>query len=59
MAEDEAGGDKGFITQITRGTKYIEICLGDIGPGIAASLASHGPEDYVPAYCPTKATQDY
>ena len=47
---------RGLIAMFPPSTKYVEICLGDLGPGIEARLDHHLPKDYSPPFCPKKPT---
>jgi len=43
-------GSGGFISTFRPNTQYIEVCIGDIGPGIRARLGPSMPEGYSPPF---------
>ena len=57
ISESTGGsGVGGVITQFPSGTKYVEICLGDLGSGIDRRLEKEMPCDYQPVFCPRRPT---
>ncbi|HEV2804601.1 MAG TPA: hypothetical protein VGW57_06690 [Chthoniobacterales bacterium] len=47
----------GVMSIFPAGVRYLEICLGDFGPGIDRRLESHLPGDYHPLYVPRRSTR--
>ena len=54
-SEVDVAERKGLVSTFPYGTKYIEICLGDLGPGIDTTLEQRLPPGYTPSLVPKDA----